>query len=543
MAIPKRVSRCTVYPEFSTEVQNEWFSVKEKKVISDYDNFYYTVHLFEDRCEEEIKSLIEDLKKCREAFDFKSDRVVDFMGLDYYPFGLKMYNNKLSKPECFDVLVCESLPNEKTPRIMVQLRARYLWLFGFKNCFTESFEKVKQILMGYDIDVKKVVENRIDYAFHTNSIQNFEAYFDRNLLVESCATNARIYNHVGDPNRDWSIDYLSIGSRSAKSVFFRAYNKTREVVEQAYKSFFLQVWRENELISAYDQYCIEVAYQRKSYDVGLLIGRIQWYLQYGADDRIKESLRELHKKCYADSSNSSEIRKQIDGLLPGVTTICNIEFETHKDFYRTFDKSLLELPGGLTELDTYTERVFQIYDCRRSFVDYLTSFDGSVAFMDNVADVRAEIKAARKRKEFYKKIDGKRTFQSDLFEVWKKKFVAEHYADFWKRIRACRLGTDYMPEIYREYERNVDVEKIKRRICADVALLSIHRHGPNESFDLNADMSDFYSVLNDNDMHFIGAVDSNGECVEIKYGDYYTVKQRKNRQYESIVQAPPREDN
>lgn len=574
MSIPLWVTRASVYSEFPIEKQQEFFDLKQKKVISDYDNFYYTVFLSGDDGSEKlevyqkhveamqkkntldyvngrlkgnefvedkvngISGLIGDLNKRRAAFDFKSQDVIDFYGLDYYPFGLKFYNNKLSLSECFDILICDTLPNPKTPRIMVQLRARYLWLFGFEKCFRESLEYLQRILMDFDIDILRVQENRIDYAFHTNCIQNFEKFFDRRMLVNSCRTNSRIYNHVGDPQHDWSIDYLSIGSRSAKSVFFRAYNKTREVVEKAYKTFFLELWFKHGLISAYDKYCLEIAFQRKSYDVGLLIGRICWYLEFGSDEFLKQDLEDLVKKCYADNCNSSEIRKQISGVLPEVTVICNLEFETHTDFYRSFDKSLLDIP---CHHDFIYSRVRKIYECRKAFVDYLTSYDGSLAFVDNLDLMQEEIK--RGRNKFTKTVNKVRIFDEEGFYKWREKYIDSHYSHFWKRLRSCKLNTEYNPDLYRTYERKIDVERVKRKVVTDIATLSIHRNGINDCFDLNADISDFYSLLNDNDMHFIGAVSDSGELAEIKYGDYYTVKQRKNRQYRSVVSSPDQVDD
>ena len=339
MAIPLRCSRAQIYDEFSSEEQVDFFGIKEKKFIADIDNFYFSVFLDEKNDVFKIETLVSDLNDLRECFSFKDDNKLDFMGLDYYPFGLKFYNNRLRLEECFDILVCSSLPNDKTPRILVQLRARYLWMEGTKKCIKNAYRYVEKILKRYDIKVLKVKENRVDYAFHNNAVQAPEKFFDRNKLQKHCKTNFKIYNHVGNPQQDWSIDYFSIGSRKGNKVFFRFYNKSREVVEQNYKSFFIELWFNNKMISKYDKFCLEKAFELKSYDVGLLVGRIKWYLEYGKNVELKDKLSELLKVCYADNDNTTKIRNELKGVLPDVTVITNIEYETHTDFYQNYDKN------------------------------------------------------------------------------------------------------------------------------------------------------------------------------------------------------------
>lgn len=537
MSIPLWVSRSGIIGEFSDEEQNKYFSLKEKKFIADIDNYYYTVFLtddvFGDEFNHKIDKFIEDLTKLREEYDIASADKLDFMGLDYYPFGLKFYNNRLSLDECYDILICSTLPNNKTPRIMVQLRARYLWIEGTKKCIKTSFKKVEKILKQYGLKVHRVQVNRVDYAFHNNAVQSPEKYFDRTKLDKFCATRSRIYNIVGDPLQNWSIDYLSVGSRNSKSVFFRFYNKSREVVEQNYKSFFINLWFENGLISEYDRFCLERAFILRSYDVGLCIARIEWYLQFGHNEELKSYLSDLLKTCYEDNDNSTEIRKTIKGLLPEVTTITNIEYETHSDFYRSFHDSISKLN---VETDTAKNKLFyvlQVYDCRKAYIDYLTSYGNVVAFMRDVKVIPGVLKEARnsfkKDKEGYKK--------------WKAEYIESQYLDFWKRLRRTKLGTKYKPELYRSYSRNIDIERAKRKIVSSAAVLSIVKNGINEN-DVDMDFSDVFSLLNDNDMHDFLLVDQlSGEVAKINYADYDAVKKRKNRQYRGIVSSPGRVDS
>ena len=535
MSIPLWVSRSEVFDEFSAEEQEKYFSLKQKKFIADIDNYYYSVSLCEDFDEMKsglIDKLIADLSALKEKFDYKSQDKLDFMGLDYYPFGLKFYNNRLSMNECFDILICNTLPNKATPRILIQLRARYLWMEGTKKCIKKSYKYLCKILKKYKLTVNRVQVNRVDYAFHNNAVQNPADYFDREKLNQYCCTRSRIYNMVGDPLQNWSIDYLSIGSRNSKSVFFRFYNKTREVVEQNYKSFFIDLWFKNGLISEFDKFCLERAFELGSYDVGLCIARIEWYLKYGKNDEVKELLSDKKQSCYADNDNSSEIRKTLNGLLPEVTVISNIEYETHTDFYRSFHKSISDLNAS-TDTSDKLFYVLQIYDCRKSYIDYLTKYGNVVSFMKDVKSIPEALKDGRNKFTSYK--NGCRIFDKQGYNAWKQKYIERNYLDFWKRLRRCKLGTSYKPELSRSYSRNIDIERTKNKFMSTAAVLSIYKNGVN-NFDATTDMSQVFSLFNDNDMHNTLFIDEqSGEITEIKCADYDTIKGRKNRHLKSII--------
>ena len=57
-------------------------------------------------------------------------------------------------------------------------------------------------------------------------------------------------------------EYLALGNRKSNNIFFRSYNKTREVCEMKYKDFFFDIWKENGLISEYDYYCLYLFIRR-----------------------------------------------------------------------------------------------------------------------------------------------------------------------------------------------------------------------------------------------------------------------------------------
>ena len=62
--------------------------------------------------------------------------------------------------------------NNNTPRILVQLRSIGLWTLGENELLTYSYGIITEILQRYDIEVNYCQENRIDYCYHTNAIQN-----------------------------------------------------------------------------------------------------------------------------------------------------------------------------------------------------------------------------------------------------------------------------------------------------------------------------------------------------------------------------------
>lgn len=528
MAIPLRCQRSEIFNEFSEVEQKEFFNLTEKKFYAEIDNFYYSIFLDEKNCSVGIEKLIEDLNELRECFDFKSEDKLDFYGFDYYPFGYKCFNNMLSLPECFDIFICSTLPNDKTPRILIQLRSRYLWLENPRLCLKTSYKRLLEILKAYKIKPLRVQENRVDYAHHNNAIQNPEKFFDLSRLRKHCKTKARVYNQVGNPQNNWIPDYLSVGSRNSKSVFFRVYNKTREVVELNYKSFFIDLWYKNKLINSYDKFCLEYAFKVKSYDVGILCGQLHWYIEYGKDEALKQDFNKLYKKYFADNINTALIRKnvrkyieehisyddinyvrkKIVNVLPPVTIITNIEFETHRDFYRFFDNSLLEIKNKSKNI---LQRVNLIYGCRKAFVEHITRYGKVISFVqDNTVKL------------------------SD--------FDNSMYLSFWKRLRAAKWNTKYNPDLYRSYERTIDIERAKRKLLSDAAVLSIHKRGLNMN-DATTDFSDAFSLYNDNDIHMM-FVDGNGviEEAEIKYGDHYALKKRKNRQYRGMFPSSATDD-
>ena len=139
---------------------------------------------------------------------------------------------------------------------------------------------------------------------------------------------------ISNPEEDFlDLDYTALGSRKSNNVYFRAYSKAKEVIQMNYKAFFFERWRDRGIISRYDQFVYEKAYELKSYKTGCLVGRIEWYLKFGSNDELKDDLQKLLKTCNINSDNNPRIEREIKGILPPPTVVLNLEFETKRKFY------------------------------------------------------------------------------------------------------------------------------------------------------------------------------------------------------------------
>ena len=528
--IPKYVTRSKVFGEFSPDERETFFDLTEKKVLAHLDNLYYTVFIHGDKpsIAEEVKdkvgfsdsSLIEEpepsyqteieevpvrverlIDKLEELHEQKSgayDQQIVFQDLDYYHSNHAIYKHRLSCQENYDIFIASYLPNDDTPRIEVQIRTRSLVLLGIDEALRTSFEKVVQILRSYDLKVVTTRENRLDYAFHTNIIQNPIEYFSDDDLLDHTVSTMRNGQKVFDLGKEIDLSYFALGNRKSNNVFFRAYNKSREVVEMGYKSFFLDRWLENGLISRYDYDVYCSAYESKSYTVGLLVGRIKWYLGHGRDLALKRDLEKLLKSCYEKNSNSDEIRKKIKGVLPEVTLICNIEFETKRKFYASWE-GVYDSTAVPEDSPAALSRIYQILERRALFLDYLTS--KTVRFVKD-----------RNVKE------------SD-------------YADWWKRIRSATSCDYKQGEYKRIYRRKPDMKRAARRLSGDVAFLSMLINESVEERPFVEDLSDVLSNLNDNSFRVSAVNPLTGELFDIHDpAGYQALRSRRGHQNRKIIE-------
>ena len=509
--ISKEIRASPVFGEFTPEEQDRYFSLSKEKVTAHVDTLYYTVSIFNDcnECPPGVEALLNQLSGLKHLKATFPDKTVDYLGLNLETTRFVHYEYCLRLEEKFDIFISSILPNPFTPRIVVQLRSRFLVQQGAAQAICRSFHYVEEILQMFGLDVDEVKENRIDYAYHTNLVQNPYKFFNDKLLVKKLKSKLRTYHKVGEIGKKIDIDYISFGHRNSNDIFVRIYNKSREVVEKNYKAFFIDKWYKDKLINAYDHYVFTRAYEMKSYVTGLLVARIEWYLECGHDDTIKAELSKVKESCYINADNVDQLRKKVDQYLPPVTLIMNIEYQTKRKFYASLDHWIEMFQHACFENGQFKGfyrcgdlplfRLFSILSLRGEICNYLTT--DSLSFVDN--------KGTKQEKLSY----------------------------WWQRINQCYID-DYnkrIVDLWREHEHHADVEKTKRRLCGSVASMSILKNNGFKNGTFMEDVSDVLCTLNDNDFYGFAPDPSTGEVPRIEPRFYQELKVRKERQYRSII--------
>lgn len=482
------VKRTELYKELDKDLSKDLFHHTKDKYKHNVDSLYYSVYIKDDSSENfNMLCLLQKLSELKEMIKKDKKYPNGFEDLEMKLGTYAIYNYRLSSPDRFDIFIADSYVNEKTPRIVVQIRSMALWIEDFKDIVESTFNHLKSILEGYDIEVSRVMENRIDYAYHTNSIQNPYKMFNDSNLKKSLKTNLSIYSKVGEiQGEEITIDYFSLGQRKSNNVFVRFYNKTREVIEMNYKAFFIEYWHQEKMISDYDKYCLEYAYKEKNYNA-IDKARLLFYLEYGKNDAIKEKINKIIKD---QSKTYLDIKEFADSVCPKVTLILNIEYETKRKFYYYSDNAINSFDYELTEISALS-RIFQIYENRNVFLKYLTS--ETACFID-------------KKKDDYKA--------------------------FWKRLRSLKIENcnncdkDYI----RDYNKKIDSEKVKKRLINTIGTLAVY----NDKNDTNFidDFSSVLAVINDNDIKDdYRFIDSNGTVLQdIHIPDYEEYKKRRHKE-------------
>lgn len=254
--IDLQIQRCKIHDHFTKEQQQLYFDRKKQKVTNHIDTLYYTISLVENEDTQElIDNLVSDLEDLKQQKQNNPESIITYHDLTFSSIHFSIYEYCLSFEENYDIFISKYIPNESTPRVVVQLRTRSLVLLGVEESIYKSYFAIQSILSSHSIDISEVKENRIDYAYHTNCIQNTGKYFNDNMLLNHLKSKLKLYQKVGNIGKEITIDYMSLGNRKSNNVFFRIYNKSREVIEKNYKSFFYDIWLKNGLISNYDFWC------------------------------------------------------------------------------------------------------------------------------------------------------------------------------------------------------------------------------------------------------------------------------------------------
>lgn len=493
MGFRKDIIKSQIYMESDEIFNNMWFSFKRDKFLHNIDTFYYTVSIKNDHNKNsDLDDFLCELSDKKSEFLTKKEPV-NFNDKLFIQRGRfdDIYEYRLACPDKYDIFVTSYLPNKSTPRIVVQIRSIALWIDGVKQSIEDSYYQIYKLLGSYGLEVSNVYENRIDYCYHTNYIQDMYRFFGDMKINKEIKTNMKHWRKDGLIFDDGlELNYFALGNRTSNNVFIRIYDKTREVIEMAYKGFFLEVWFRQGLISAYDKYVLEYAYRHRNYEKRFE-GMLHFYLEHGKDELHKNEINNYFKDV---DINFNQIKELALSLLPQTTTMCNIEFQTKRKFYYYGDEQIESFDvilKGCKKLD----RLYKIIDNRKVFLNYLTHYN--LRFVD---------------------VNGK-------------------YKSWWSRLRGLKMNVlDKGCEYARKYQYNLDKDKIMKNAIRTIATHSLYENKLNSNF--IEDITDLIASLNDNDIYggkFEILSESVGELVSdldskllIDYDIY------KNKKYKTI---------
>ncbi len=470
-----------LFNEMDLEEQEEYFSFRQQSFMHNIDTFYYSVKFKNDfRARTKDKNVL----KLRRYFDLKYRYVYDSddpASVDFYLKDIdknlvlkpvtfsRFYNICLSYPEYFDIFIAPSVPKagdggeSVTAECIVQLRSYMLWQYGVRDSFENSYRYVQSFANFFGLEISEVKENRIDYCWHTNYLNNPEKFFAPEsfykMRVDRFKNATYVTNKVG--SEDYEIDYVALGRRSDK-VFIRIYLKTREVIEQNYKPWFFQIWEMNGLINKYDKYVYEKCYEKKNWFYRFY-ARLEFYKEHGTNPEMVVKVSRILDGT--DRINEDDLIKLADKLTPKINLIVNVEYQT----MRRHSKSYELIPFKDYSQFGECARVYQYFDNRKIIIDYLT--DRVFRMVEKTGD---EKKSRRP------------------------------LCRFWDALRRTRcIDMRMTPEearLVRNYNRKLNIDAMKKRVLCSAITLGIYSRGLNK----DSPFQDAYEALlkmNDNDIY------------------------------------------
>lgn len=495
MVETRELNDVLIYQEQNDTFRNFWFDFRKMKFLHNIDTFYYSVKLCNDftsgTTDPAVLSFRSYFTELKDSMGY-SDSVLVYlpsigknMNLLNLSYG-KYYNVCLECPEYFHVFMASKVPSgagveeSVTCEIIVQLRSYMLWMYGVHAAFEMSLSYVQAIVDRFGFQIAFVQENRIDYCWHSNYLQNPEKFFSIENFYKMRVDRFRgaSFHTAKVGSEDYEIDYLSLGYRGGK-CFVRIYLKSKEVVEQGYKAFFLRFWLFSGLISRYDLYCYEKAYVRRSWPY-MTIARLEFYLDYGQDKSIKETCR--HYIClYEESGQVTDAMLSFaNRITPKIHLIVNVEYQT----MRKGTKSYVLLPVSDNSAKGAAKRVYDYLDNRPLISRYLTH------------DILRLVEPSG---------DSNKSRREDCA--------------FWKALRSAKaLDTRRLPEqltLIREYHRHLNKDLMKRGLINKAVVYGFYLKGINGD-SIMKDCMDALLKMNDNDLK-----------AAMRY------KQKKSRQFNS----------
>lgn len=472
MAVPIEVSNSEFFTELSSDPNgmfsdflNKYFSLKSDKTLHCVDTFYFSVYLEQDtaiseRLPEVIINLCDFLREQKNSLRGAKEDLLPLNGFDNLfvsKVGLTNgYGYRLTRPECFDIGFMDGIPNEKTPRIQVQLRSAVLWNNGILESVNEVFDVLKSFLDFFEVKIRKIMETRLDYSYHTNimpisSMLSMNSKGDiKNLYTTLSVTN--FYGYGSNSADSFSVEKngVSFGSRKHKNIEVAIYDKAREIItnEKTRKGYFILQWYNAGLISFYDKYCYEYAYKAVSMEA-IYKAKLSFYVKYGNDkNRI-----DYYKYMLSKDLPLERYRKAAK-YMPPLTPVVNIEYRTYRKFYSSLDFFIDNWLTCSDFVNPLLRRLYKMIQNRNLWLDSLTS---------DVLHFRKPNSAKDKN-----------------FKSW------------WKRLRGTKIQTlGNNGEILRKYSSNLDVQTILRRITRSVGANAVYGKRLLTSF-----LDDFKEIIN-----------------------------------------------
>lgn len=453
-----------------------WFSKKEKKFLHNIDTFYFSVKLADDFTSLGDAANVEQLRRVCAKYRTMAGGT-PFRELEYDVPVLYMvkppyagfYNFWLEIPEQFDMAFAPVVPPgaetvaSVTSEMIVQIRARLLWEIGPKLAFDRAMEFVRAFCSRFDLTIAEIKENRTDFCWHTNALQDPENYLRIDNFAPMQVSRFKRVQYayqLKNQGDEYENDYLAMGRRGDK-CFIRMYLKTKEVVEQGYKGWFFYIWLFNGLISRYDLYVLEKAYQKKNWNY-CDVARLEFVLEN--DGTLPEPVRRQMKELVdAAAYNYPAIAKLADTYTPKLTKILNIEYQV----MRRMSKSFVLVP--LKENAGAEKRIYDFLDNRRLITEYLT---------------RDTLRLVDRKTDSNKSRCG--------------------YTDFWKRLRGTKIVDVVVNKrdlkLVRDYSSRLDLKVRKTKALRAVSSFALAA-GRDPGKTIYEDTAELLAVLNDNDIN------------------------------------------
>lgn len=477
--LDEKTLKSKLFNEFSNEQKNYWFDIKKDKFLHNIDTFYYSVKLDNDFTEGSIdlgykrftkyfKLAMENLNEYDGVKPLHISDLDEKLNLRQFTYS-RFYNISIECPDLYDIFIASKVPkgsaggSSVTSEIIVQIRSYMLWLYGVHDSFERSFHVVQKICETFNLTISEVKENRIDYCWHSNYLQDPEVFFriDRFAKMQLSHFKRCHMEFAFKPNDEYECDYIALGKRSDK-CFVRIYLKSKEVIEQGYKPWFFRIWLFNGLINRYDNYIYEECFKEKSWK-HVDKARIQFYSEYGTDKNELKWCKDVLSRKHEVSPN--QLAKKANELTPKITLITNVEFQT----MRRMSKSYTLLPLKDNSRYDVAQRIYDYLDNRMLITEYLTS---STLRLVNPED-------EQKNKS-------------------RKKNVAFWDALIRTRMIDCKLPNKEL-KLVREYNRKLCKELVKKRMLNSTITYGFYTRGLNDD-DPIVDCAEAILKLNDNDI-------------------------------------------